>query len=141
MNIENNYASKYIDKCQQQISAQLSAYSNLISKLNGQTALASIEIYNFENLFFNNLVLALDSLFSNRSRSLEKKDGNALNEVRVLCNSIINHNAEFTPDTTIKLNSETSILKYSAGQKIKLNQKDFASLSEGFFQEIKLKYS
>ncbi len=137
----NNYSIKYIDKCNQQINTQLSAYSNLLSKLNGQTSAASIEIYNFENLFFNNLVLVLDNLFAHRSRAIEKKDGNALNEVRVLCNSIINNNAELLEDPSLKLNSETSVLKYTAGQKIKLNLADFSSLSKAYFQEMKDKYS
>jgi len=35
------------------------------------------------------MVLVLDSSFSHRQRTMELKDGNPLNEVRVLCNSIL----------------------------------------------------
>ena len=38
--------------------------------------------------FFNGLVLQLDYSFVHRTRNLEGKDGNPLNEVRVLCSSL-----------------------------------------------------
>ena len=89
---------------------------------------------------FNNMVLALDNLFVHRARDLEKKDGNPLNEVRMLCESIMNNDGEMGADKTIKIDPAKSVLKYRVGDKIRLNEADFILLSSGFFAEIEEKY-
>jgi len=43
----------------------------------------------FEQRFFNDQVLILDNMFVHRLTGIEGKDGNPLNEVRVLSNSIL----------------------------------------------------
>lgn len=45
----------------------------------------------FEVRFFNDQVLLLDLRFVHRLTGIEANDGNLLNEVRVLCNSILLH--------------------------------------------------
>ena len=70
-------------------SSQCSAYEELLSKARGlsgpkRSQLDSV-VKAFEPVFFNNMVLVLDNYFVHRSRTIEKKDGNPLNEVRVLC--------------------------------------------------------
>ena len=52
----------------------------------------------FESFFFSNLVLVLDNLFVHRGRGLEKKDSNPLNEVRMLCNSILQNHGVMVAD-------------------------------------------
>jgi hypothetical protein len=104
-----------------------------------------------EATFFNNLVLILDDLFVHRLRTVEGKDGNALNEVRVLCNSILNNRSVMTADnvsameafaglSAIKLSPAKSVLKYQAGDEIKLNDANFPRLCQAFFAEIERKY-
>ena len=91
----NNYTQKYIDECRSRVAAQVSAYQALVATARNQTAtdepLVGAAIEAFEPHFFNNMVLALDSYFVHRTRAIEKKDGNPLNEVRMLCNSILIH--------------------------------------------------
>ncbi|HWI49950.1 MAG TPA: hypothetical protein VNU45_17185 [Rummeliibacillus sp.] len=71
---------------------------------------------------------------------MEKKDGNPLNEVRMLCNSIMEHDNKLTAEKSIKYKSEKSILKYEIGDEIKLNAEDFEQLSKAFFDEMESKF-
>jgi len=140
----NNYAQKYIDECRSRVAAQVSAYRTLAAAARNQAAtdelLLSAAIEAFEPHFFNNMVLALDSYFVHRARAIEKKDGNPLNEVRMLCNSMMNSNGMMCADKTIRFDPAKSVLKYRVGDEIKLNEADFIRLSSAFFAEIESKY-
>ena len=69
-----------------------------------------------------------------------QKDGNPLNEVRVLRNSMLNNNNIVCADNTIKLNPATSVLKYKVGDEITLSEAEFLLLFKAFFAEIERKY-
>ena len=129
----NDYPQHYIDDCHARMNAQIAAYKNLItaaSVSNGKAVESAIDT--FEPVFFNNLVLMLDQLFVHRSRALELKDGNPLNEVRIVCESLLNNNSKMIASKGIKLDANKSILKYKVGDEIKLSEDDFVQLSEAF---------
>lgn len=63
----------------------------------------------FEQSFLANLVLVLDHFFVHRTRALEGKDGNALNEVRMLCDSILLNDSVMTANKTIKYDPARSV--------------------------------
>jgi hypothetical protein len=86
------------------------------------------------------MILTLDHYFVHRSRTMEDKDGNPLNEVRMLCDAIMENNGRMNTNKAIRYNPETSILKLKAGDEIRLNADDFARLSASFFDEIERKY-
>ena len=86
------------------------------------------------------MVLLLDTLFVHRLRVIEGKDGNPLNEVRVLCNSMLNNNNTMCADSTIKLNPATSVLIYKVGDEITLSETEFLRIFKAFFAEIERKY-
>ena len=130
------YDRSYVDDCRSKIDSQVSAYRTLASTAKG--ADAALEA--FEPVFFNNLVLALDNYFVHRSRTLELKDGNPLNEVRVLCSSMMNNDGIVAEDKQIKLNPATSVLKHQVGDRVELSQQDFMQVSEAFFAEIEKKF-
>ncbi len=94
----------------------------------------------FEPVFFNNMVLVLDNYFVHRSRTIEKKDGNPLNEVRALCTSMMSNDGIMAVHKTIKLNPTTSVLGHLVGDEIRLNEEDFLQLSKAFFAEIDSKF-
>ena len=74
------YTQDYIDACRARVDADLSAYRKHVGKAPSKE---------FEVRFFNDQVLLLDHMFLHRLTGIEGKDGNPLNEVRVLCNSIL----------------------------------------------------
>ena len=94
-----------------------------------------------EAAFFSNMVLALDHYFLHRVRKAEGKDGNPLNEVRVLCDSLTDNDGVLTLDKTIKLKAESSVLGLEPGDEIRVTEDGFGRLSEGFFREIESRYS
>ena len=87
------------------------------------------------------LIIAMDGYFVHRLRGRELKDGNPLNEVRMICASIMSDGGKLTEDKSIKYKPETSVLKLKIGQKIALNKNDFDALSAAFFDDIKQKFA
>jgi len=136
------YTRHYIDSCSSKVDSDVAAYQNLVAVARGQQNGAALDsaIETFETAFFNNMVLVLDELFVHRLRTIEGKDGNPLNEVRLICNSLMNDNGIMSADKTIKLDSANSVLKYQLGDEIKLNESDFVALSSAYFAEIESKY-
>jgi hypothetical protein len=130
----SQYPQAYVDGCRAQVDAQVSAYADLV-------AAAGPALDAFEPVFFNNMVIVLDHYFCHRSRTTEKKDGNPLNEVRVLCNSLMENDGVMVADKTIRLKPETSLLKHAVGDEIGLGKEDFVLLSNAFFAELENKFS
>lgn len=71
---------------------------------------------------------------------MEGKDGNPLNEVRVLGNSIMHDDGVLTVDKTIKLKAATSVLGLEYGDPIRLTADDFARLAAAFFTELERRF-
>lgn len=85
------HSREYIDECRSKVESGASAYRQLIAaarKLPNDEALSSA-IEDLEAAFFNNMLLTLDYFFVHRLAGIEGKDGNPLNEVRILCNSML----------------------------------------------------
>jgi hypothetical protein len=140
----SSYAKTYIDGCRAKVVSQIAAYQHLVSVARGLSGTSESQLEpaldTFEPLFFNNMVMVLDNYFLHRSRNMELKDGNPLNEVRALCNSMRDNDGVMAADKTIKMDPATSVLKYQVGDEIKLNAEDFLLLSKAFFAEIESKY-
>ena len=136
------YTRGYIDACRARVEADLRAYRKQVGKAPSKE---------FEVRFFNDQVLLLDHMFVHRLPGIEGKDGNPLNEVRVLCNSILLNRGKLQVDklpgwpmsagASIKLPPEKSVLKLRVGDDVKLSEADFVRLYKAFFAEIKKKYS
>jgi hypothetical protein len=135
------YTKDYIVACRERVDADLHAYRDGVGKT------ASKE---FESRFFNDQVLLLDYMFVHRLTGIEGKDGNPLNEVRVLCNSILLNRGRLQIDklpgwpnsagSGMRLPSEKSILKLEVGDDVRLSEADFVRLSKAFFDELEKKF-
>src|SRR5213593_486290 len=136
------YTQNCIDACRAKVDADLRAYRKQVGKAPSKE---------FEARFFNGLVLLLDYMFVHRLTGIEGKDGNPLNEVRVLCNSILLNRGKLQVDrlpgwpnsagSGITLMPERSVLKLKVGDEVKLAEADFDRPSKAFFAEIEKKYS
>jgi len=124
------YPQDYIDACRARVDAQLAAYRAAVVKDSA-----------VEAVFFNNMVIVLDSYFTHRLRGVEGKDGNPLNEVRVLASSMMQGGEKLVKDTQIKLDPETSVLGLEVGATIALTEADFVALSKAFFAELETKFA
>jgi hypothetical protein len=131
------YPKPYVKQCRAQIDAQLDAYKAVATAAKSKPA----AIETFEPLFFNNLTVALDRCFVHRLRGVEGKDGNPLNEVRMLCDSVIENKGVLRADKTIKYQPETSVSKLAVGDPIALDQATFTALCDAFFAEIQRRFT
>lgn len=138
-----SYSHDYIEQCRARLTEQIKAYHNLSHTARVQATNApsheAAEI--FEAGFFNNMVLLLDYMFVHRSRTIEKKEGNALNEVRLICQCLLENNGIFADDKTLKVKPATSILKLLPGDQICLNEAELSRLADAYFAEIIRKFS
>ena len=124
----SNYSQEHVDRTRRRIEADTAAFAAAGAFADGEAA------------FFNNMVLALDRYFLHRVRKQEGKDGNPLNEVRVLCDSLVENDGVFADDSTIKLKPEETVLGLEPGDEIRLTEDDFRSLADGFLAEIEARY-
>ncbi|WP_051570989.1 hypothetical protein [Cryptosporangium arvum] len=127
----NKYPQDYVDACRRELGVQVDAFRAL-----GSTP----EVREFEPVFFNNLVLRLEHHFVHRTRTLEKKDGNPLNEVRVVAMSLLSNGGVMGTDKAIRLDPATSVLKLRVGDPIGLREADFLALSTAFFADLEAKF-
>lgn len=122
------YSKEYVAQARARTAADIEAF---------KTAGAGPDL---EHRYFNNLVLALELSFVHRLRGVEGKDGNPLNEVRVLAQSLMENNGVLTVDKTIKWAPDTSVLGYAPGDAIRIGAADFARLAEAFFAGIESRF-
>ena len=61
---EGNYSQEYVDDCRKKVAAQVAAYRKLAKAAGPSKALDD-----FESVFFNNMVLVLDTHFTHRLRA------------------------------------------------------------------------
>jgi hypothetical protein len=124
-----DYSLDFIMACRKRAEKQLKLYDALAKK-------AGKEIEAFAPEFFNTMVLALDHYFMHRLRGKDGKDGNPLNEVRMLAASLLENDGVMAKDTTIKYDAAKSITGIAVGKKIVIDRKAFEALADGFFDEI-----
>jgi hypothetical protein len=133
------YAKDYIASCRDRIDADTKAWKK------AKPADATLE-----TSYFNAQTMLLDHMFVHRLAGQEGKDGNPLNEVRVISNSILLNDGKLQPEkqkgwpnsahSRIKWVPEKTVLGLKPGDKIAIKEADFAKLAKAFFAEIEKKY-
>ena len=135
------YPKDYLAACRARVDADLRAYREGVGK---------VATKEFEARFFNDKVLLLDYMFVHRLTGIEGKDGNPLNEVRVLCNSMLLNRGKMQIDklpgwpnsagSGMSLPPEKSVLKLKVGDEVRVSEADFVRLSKAFFVELEKRF-
>lgn len=137
------YTREEINTAKANLQRQLAAYDALTNAVTNATTDTKVadSLVSFEGQFFNNLTLVLDRYFVHRlaGTDYEGKDGNPLNEVRIICDSLMN-NGELRCDKQIKLTPERSVVKLNVGDRINLTRADYERLSTAFFAELEHRF-
>lgn len=68
------------------------------------------------------------------------KDGNPLNEVELLTESLMNNEGVLRGNNVIKFVPDKSVVKLNIGDRIKLTSAQFERLAKAFFAEIESKF-
>ncbi len=140
----SHYSAAYVQACRDEVAAQIRAYRDLVgaaSKASGMS-LTRIDaaLAAFEPAFFNNLLIALEARFMHRLRGVEGKDGNPLNEVRMLAASLMDNGGVLAENKTVRYQPSRSVLRIDIGERIHLNADDFEALCALFLDEIEKKF-
>jgi hypothetical protein len=136
-----NYTKEEIAQGRAAMDQQVAAYKKLV-KAGGADPEVKSALEAFGEPFFNNMILVLDRHYVHRlpGADYEGKDGNPLNEVRIVCDSLMNNKGLMRGDKQIKLALEKSVLKLKIGDPIKLSESDFGRLSTAFFAELQRRF-
>ena len=133
------YSKGYIDGCRAQVAEQVAAF-RAVADAAGAGKVAK-PVADFEPTYFNALVIVLDTYFVHRLRGVEGKNGNPLNEVRVLAASLMEHGGLLTVEKAITLKPESSVLGLSPGEPVRLTETQFTILADAFFADIEAKFA
>jgi hypothetical protein len=91
-------------------------------------------------VFFNNLTLVLDGYYAQRLRMVTSKDGTLLNEVELICDSLMNNKGILGGNNVINYVPDQSVVKLHIGDKIHLTAEEFERLSAAFFAQLERKF-
>jgi hypothetical protein len=137
-----DYTDEELEGAQRAVKQQLATYRKLVKAIDGATDDPKVRqaLDEFEPLFFNNMTIVLDRYFVHRIRPVTGKDGNPLNEVELMADSLIGNDGVLRGNNVIKLIPEKSVLKLKIGDRIGLSAAQFERLSKAFLADIRAKF-
>src|SRR4051812_40806429 len=131
-----DYPKVYVKSVRSMVADNVAAYEKLRLKPGND----------FEQGYVHQLLLALDSYFTHRGRAMEGKDGNPLNEVRMITDSLQGNDAHgpivplLAANSTIKYKAEDSVLGLEIGEPLDLSVADHEKLALAFLDELQRRF-
>lgn len=131
------YTQEEIDSGREAIRRLLECYDSLRAEVT-----SSVAVDRFEGPFLNGLLLTLDRHFVHRlsGPNYEGKNGNPLNEVRIICDSLLTNGGRMRSDKQIALPPDKSLAGFAVGDDIHLSRDQFDRLAAGFFAELERRF-
>ena len=129
------YDEVYVQLTAARVEEQLAAWAALAESVRGNAA-AEAALAAFAPGYFATALLALDHHFMHRMRGAEGKDGNPLNEVRMLSDAIVENDGVLGENKTIKYKVDKAIAGVEIGEKIVLDAETFGKLAKAYIEEI-----
>jgi hypothetical protein len=136
------YTRVELERAEALVERQLAAYDALVEAIadGGSNPKADAALKAFEQVVFNNLTLALDRFFVHRLRVSAGNDGNPLNEVELLTDSLINNGGHLRGNKVVKYDPTSSVVGLELGDTIQLTAVQFRSLARAFLAEIERRF-
>ena len=137
-----DYTKEELDSARKAVDKQLAAYKKLAKAAEGAKdpkVAAALEA--FEPLFLNHMTMVLDRYFVHRIRKVTGNDGNPVNEVELLTESLLTGDGALRGNNVIKYVPAESVTKLEVGDKIVLDAAQFERLAKAFLAEIEKKFS
>jgi hypothetical protein len=132
-----DYTPDEVATARKAVEEQLAAYRDLAAAIDATgepKAVAALEA--FEPVLANALVMELDRFFVHRLRAVSGKDGNPLNEVEVMVDSLLTGEGVVAAHKVIRLKPEQSVLGLAPGDRMRLTVDRFERLADAFFAEL-----
>ncbi len=139
------YDGDYIDACRSRVETQTAMFREVAraARDHGDADMSGLEgaLESLESEYFNNMLLVLEGYFVHRLLDVEGKDGNALNEVRLLARSLMENGGTVVEDSELHLDPERSVLGLRAGEPVRLTLQQYTRLSNAFFRELERRFT
>jgi hypothetical protein len=90
----------------------------------------------FEPVFLDGMVLALDRHFVHRLRMVTGKDGDPLNEVELICESLMGNDGVLRGNNVIEYVTADPVTGLEIRDRVQLTAEQFERLATAFFAEL-----
>lgn len=130
------YPPEYLAACRDRVAATCDSWARAAASGDG----AATALERLEPLYFGHALLALDASFVHRLRAAEGKDGNPLNEVRLLCAALLSADGMLRPEKGIKYDPARAVLGLAVGAPVRLGAAAYARLAAAFLAEVERRY-
>ena len=118
--------------------AQLAAWDDLDKATVDPDARSALDA--LEPQFFNGLVMVLDRDFVHRVRMVTGNGNNALNEVELLTESLMNNDGVLRTGTVVTYDAAGSVTGLEPGERIALDRDTFDRLADAFFAALEERF-
>lgn len=137
------FSTAEVERARTMIDQHLAAHRRLASSLAdpGAPDEARAALSEVSEQVFNHLALALDRCFVHRLRVVAGKDGNPLNELDLISESLMTNDGVFQVTTGVRYTPDRAVVGLRPGDPVLLTADQFDQLSTAFLAEIERRYA